>query len=363
MKDLLGDEVQSKGSRVKASEDRFWQVIRTSPVATILRSLDTGRVVDVNERYAQLVGYTREELVGHTVYDFNIWADVADAERILGELERVGTIRDAESRFRRKSGEIREVLICGELVTVDGERMVVGMLIDITERKRMERKLTRSREQLRALTARLQKIREEERIRIARELHDEIGGFLTVLKLDLSSMASQVPSLTAEARRRLDAMGATIVSAIGAVRRICSDLRPSLLDHIGLGAAIEWQLAEFQSKTGIRCALLGGLEDDSRLDPDRATATFRILQEALTNVARHAGAKQVSVRLEADAERLHLEIQDDGRGIDSETVLAPTSLGLLGMQERVFPFGGSVEVRGESGVGTTVEVSVPLGVA
>jgi two-component system, NarL family, sensor histidine kinase UhpB len=345
---------------VENGEDRFWQVFRTSPVATILRSLETGRVVDVNERYEQLVGYNRDELIGRNVYELNIWADLAEAERILGQLERVGTLRDVEGHFRRKSGELRDVLICGDLAVVGGEKMVVGMLIDITERKRMERQLTRSREQLRALSARLQKIREEERIRIARELHDEIGGFLTVLKLDLSALGSQAQDLSSETRRRLDAMGSTIVSAIGAVRRICSDLRPSLLDHIGLGAAIEWQLAEFQSKTGIRCALLGGLEDDEKLDPDRATAAFRILQEALTNVARHAGAKQVSVRLGADAERLHLEIQDDGRGIDPETVGAPSSLGLLGMQERVFPFGGSVEVRGESGVGTTVEVSVPL---
>ena len=340
----------------------LWTFLRTSPVATILRSLATGRIVDVNERYVELVGYGRDELIGGSVFDLGLWAFPDQAEEVLSQLRNEGWVRDHEARFRRKSGELRDVLICGELTTVGKERMVVGMVIDITERKQIERALTRSREQLRALSARLQHIREEERIRIARELHDEIGGFLTVLKLELSRIESEVTDRSPALRGHLDSMASTIVAAIGSVRRICSDLRPSVLDHIGLGAAIEWQLAEFHSKTGVRYTLSGVIEDD-RLDADRATAAFRILQEALTNVARHAEAKRVTVRLDTEDDELRVEIRDDGRGVDPEAIAASTSLGLLGMRERVFPFGGSVDVRRAERGGTLVEVRLPLGQA
>lgn len=344
---------------IAASAPPFWQIFRTIPVATILRTLDSGLVLDVNERYADLVGFTRDELIGRTVYELDIWADAEAGERFLSELRRRGTIQDVEGRFRRKSGEIRDVLIASELVSVRGEPTVLGMLIDITEQKRNERALQRSGEQLRALSARLQRIREEERIRIARELHDEIGGFLTVLKLDLSRLAAELGPGAEEIRGRLDAMAGTVVAAIGSVRRICSDLRPSLLDHIGLGAAIEWQLAELHTKTGIRFTLSGAIDDD-RIDAERATAAFRILQEALTNVVRHAEAKRVTVRVATEDEKLRLEIRDDGCGITAESAAAPTALGLLGMRERVFPFGGSVEVRPAAHRGTVVEVLLPL---
>ncbi|MGH7819717.1 MAG: ATP-binding protein, partial [Candidatus Binatia bacterium] len=294
-----------------------------------------------------------------TVYELHLWADEAEGQRRVAELRRHGSLRNAEGRFRHKSGEIRNVLISAELTEIDGETVVIGMIIDITERKRMETELRRSREQLRSLTARLQQIREEERIRIARELHDEIGGFLTVLKLDLSSLGTDARSAAPAFARQLETISRRIVSAIGAVRRICSDLRPSLLDNIGLTAAIEEQVQEWKAKTGIRCTMSARI-DDQNLDPDRATATFRILQEALTNVARHAGASAVNVGLWTEEGRLRLEIRDDGRGIAEETVTDSTSLGLLGMKERVFPFGGTVEIRGGAGGGTTVDVSIPL---
>lgn len=345
--------------RLGPSQDRFFKVFRASPVAIILRTLREGRVIDVNDRYTELVGFRREELIGRTVYELSLWADQAEGDRILEKIRREEALRNVEGRFRHKSGEIRDVLISGELTSIDGETVVIGMVIDITERKRMETELMRSREQLRSLGVRLQQIREEERIRIARELHDEIGGFLTVLSLGLSSLASELATSSPDLEQRLKSMSATIVRAIGAVRRICSDLRPSLLDNIGLTAAIEWQVQEWQAKTGVRCAVSSTV-DDERLDPDRATAAFRILQEALTNVARHAQATRVTVGLWTEGDQLRLEIHDDGRGIAEETVGHASSLGLLGMRERVFPFGGIVDIHGCPAEGTTVDVSIPL---
>jgi len=341
------------------SDERFFKVFQASPVAIILRTLAEGRVIDVNKRYTELVGFKREELVGRTVYELGLWADRSQGERVLDRLRQKGKLRNVEGRFRHKSGEIRDVLIWGELTEIDGETVVIGMIIDITERKRMETELRRSREQLRSLSARLQQIREEERMRIARELHDELGGFLTVLKLDLSSLGKEPATSSASFRQKIQAMESTIVAAIGSVRRICSDLRPSLLDHIGLTAAIEWQVEEWKAKTSLRCAVSSTI-DDERLDPGRATAAFRVLQEALTNVARHAQATSVHVRLWNEGPCLRLEVRDNGRGIAEATVDDATSLGLLGMKERVFSYGGKVDIHGAAGEGTIVDVAIPL---
>jgi PAS domain S-box-containing protein len=344
---------------INTSEERFFKVFQASPVAIILRTLDEGRVLDVNERYTDLVGFTREEMIGRTVDELGLWADRKQGERVLDRLRREGSLGNVEGRFRHKSGQPRDVLISGELTELDGQTVVIGMIIDITERKRMENELMRSREQLRRLSARLQQIREEERIRIAREIHDELGGFLTVLKLDLSSLGKEATTSSPSFRLQLDSMAKTMVAAIGSVRRICSDLRPSVLDHIGLAAAIEWQVQEWQAKTGIRCTTSSRI-DDEHLDPGRATAAFRILQEALTNVARHARATSVQVRMWTELGRLRLEVRDNGCGIDETTVSDATSLGLLGMKERVFTFGGRVDIYGSPQRGTTVDVSIPL---
>ena len=342
------------------SEERFFKVFQASPVAIILRTLDEGRVIDVNERYGELVGFSRAEMIGRTVHELGLWADPTEGARILDRMRREGSVSNVEGRFRHKSGAIRDVMISGELTEFDGQAVVIGLIIDITERKRMENELMRSRELLRLLSARLQQIREEERMRIAREIHDELGGFLTVLKLDIASLGKE-PAAQAF-RQKQEAISNTIVAAIGSVRRICSDLRPSVLDHIGLTAAIEWQVEEWQAKTGVRCAMSSSIDEEC-IDPGRATAAFRVLQEALTNVARHAHASDVRVRLWTEAGRLRLEVRDNGRGIVDSTMGDTTSLGLLGMKERVFSFGGSVEISSAPGQGTTVDVSIPLEVA
>jgi PAS domain S-box-containing protein len=340
-------------------DDRFFKVFQASPVAIILRTLSEGRVIDVNASYTELVGFRREELIGHTVHELGLWADPSQGERVLDRLRRKGVVRNVEGRFRRKSGDLRDVLIWGELTEIRDETVVIGMIVDITERKRMETELRQSREQLRSLSAHLQQIREEERMRIARELHDELGGFLTVLKLDLASLCKEPTTGSASFRQKIDSMSKAIVGAIGSVRRICSDLRPSVLDHIGLTAGIGWQVEEWQAKTGIRCTMRSAIDDES-IDSGRATAAFRVLQEALTNVARHAHATNVQVQLWIADGRLRLEIHDDGCGIADRTVADATSLGLLGMKERVHSYGGTVEIRGAPACGTTVDVSIPL---
>jgi len=203
-------------------------------------------------------------------------------------------------------------------------------------------------------------VREEERIHIAREIHDELGQALTGLKFDLNSFARNYESDDAEARQeKQQALNVAIDRIINSVRRIASGLRPEVLDEIGLAAAFEWQAREFQRRTGIRChvSIAAHFADP---DKDRSTALFRIFQELLTNVARHANATRVNVSLSHGESALALCVEDNGRGIKESEAKSPRSLGFLGLRERVLAFGGSIDVKGDEGKGTRVCVSVPV---
>lgn len=221
-----------------------------------------------------------------------------------------------------------------------------------------EAKLQASYLRLRALATRLQAVREEERTRIARELHDELGQALTALKFDVTWIRNRLPG-ESPVREKTDLMLKLIEKTIGTVRQLSSELRPGMLDDLGLAEAIEWQAQEFQSRTGIKTNVTLTDEDFS-LTQAQSTALFRIFQETLTNVARHADATDVDVKLDLDEQELLLYVKDNGRGITSDDLLSARSLGLLGMRERALAVGGDVDINGAPGKGTTVVVKIPL---
>jgi signal transduction histidine kinase len=229
----------------------------------------------------------------------------------------------------------------------------------VKERTRAEQEARDSREQLRALTSHLQSVREDERTNVAREIHDELGQMLTGIKIDVSWVAGRLSADQDALRTKIRTIGTLIDATIQSVRRIASALRPGLLDDLGLIAAIEWQVQEFQSRTGTPTRLTA---EPSEIEPDRecSTAIFRILQEALTNVIRHAEATAVHITLKADAARLIMEVIDNGKGIAQHALADRHSLGLLGMRERALALGGTVAFRGRPGQGTTVTVVMPL---
>lgn len=236
----------------------------------------------------------------------------------------------------------------------------VHVIHDITERKQAEIALRDSLEQLRNLSARLESAREQERTRIAREIHDELGHALTVLKMDVAWVAARFGSEPEALAERTRSMSSLIDRTIGTVRAIATELRPSLLDDLGLLAAIEWEAAEFERRTGIRTRVAGP-DRPPALDDERATAVFRIVQEALTNVARHAHAGSVAVRLESGPEGVVLEVRDDGRGVTAAEVAASGSLGIIGMRERARAAGGRMTLEGKPGGGTRLRVTLPPG--
>lgn len=236
------------------------------------------------------------------------------------------------------------------------ENEVLSVQRDITERKRSEQALRRSREQLRNLNTYLHSVREEERAHISREVHDALGQKLTSLRMDVTLLRRELSGNGADAR--LDEMEDRLESTIQAVRRISSELRPPVLDDVGLGAAVRWESKQFESRSEIPCEV-SVPAGDLGLDPDLATDLFRLFQEALTNVARHAEASSVEVRLAHEGSDLVLTVADDGRGIRADEIDDAGSFGLLGMRERVNRWDGRLEFDAGSQDGTTVTVRVP----
>ena len=232
----------------------------------------------------------------------------------------------------------------------------------IVSRRNVGDQVRESREELRALSSHLQSMIERERARIAREIHDELGQELTGLKFDISWLRNRaLEKPDADEVEKLNSTLKGIDGAIRSVRRIATELRPAVLDTLGLTAAIEWQAKDFEDRTGVRCRF-DSLDEDLALDQERATAVFRIFQEALTNIARHAKATEVSIALTRQNGHLLLQMKDNGRGIDPEKLHGAYSLGILGMQERVRLLNGEISIQGEPGKGTRVSVDIPVSV-
>ncbi|TAK08714.1 MAG: PAS domain S-box protein [Candidatus Manganitrophaceae bacterium] len=225
--------------------------------------------------------------------------------------------------------------------------------------RNVEKELRHSQEQLRSLSSRLHSMVEEERTRISREIHDELGQLLTILKMELSWLKKRLPKKEELLRDRTKSMAKLVDTTVQTLRKISTELRPGVLDDLGLTAAIEWQVQEFQARTKLCCSLTVRPEEIT-LDPERSTTVFRIFQETLTNIVRHANADEVAIRLEKTEESLTLEVRDNGKGITQNQITNSKSLGLLGIRERALLWGGTVHISGLPGKGTTVTVQIPL---
>ncbi len=329
-----------------------------------------GRIIDCNESMARMLGYaSREELLTRPAAE--LYHSDADRAAFIAELRRRnGTLTNYELRLRRRDGKTAYILENVHLDEAAGGRepLIHGTMVDITQRELAEAALRESEqrhrqlsEDLRRLTQRLQTVREEERSRIAHEVHDELGRPLAVLRQSAQWLTEQ-GELGAPALERVGAMLGLLNGTLDAVRRICAELRPTVLDEFGLVAAIEWQLGEFERRTRIACTASLPL-DEPTMPRDQATAVFRVLQESLSNVARHSSARRVSVRLTVDVGRVKLSARDDGVGISSAAASSRASLGLAGMRERCLAWGGQLEITGTPGVGTLVELDMPLAAA
>lgn len=309
-----------------------------------------------------------ERLYGHPLQAFfadrDLWLKVIhpdDRERVrshLPEFLRSGAA-DLEYRIVRPDGEVRWVRDRGRVVYAeDGSvQRLDGIVTDVTEHVRAGEALRETTLALRRLAAHLESVREDESGRIAREVHDELGGNLTMLKLGLASALERLGPRTA-ARPTLESLLGVAQSTIQIVKRISSTLRPPMLDTLGLVETIRWHINEFSQLSGLQVDVQ--LPEYVRLSQERSTAMYRVVQEALTNVARHAGARRVSVRAQKKQGELVMEISDDGRGISEDELRKDNSYGILGMRERSLYLGGEFSIHGEPGKGTTIRLRLPL---
>jgi PAS domain S-box-containing protein len=350
------------------AERRQEQIATAEQAALLELTQDSVFVIDMEgkvlfwSRGAEvMLGYSKGQAAGKISHDLLRTEFPQPLAEIRAELMRVG---HWEGDLIETAQDGRRIVVAGRWALQWGKRdqapRVLVINSDITARKRGEESLVLQREQLRALAERLQWVREEDRKRVARDLHDQIGQILTAIKMDMTWMSRHLPESEGKILARLTESIQLINDGVKAVRTICSGLRPGVLDDLGLAAAIEWQASEFASRNGIRCEV-SVPPVDLHLDGDRATATFRIFQECLTNVIRHSQAKSVRVALCQEEESILLVVEDDGIGF-SESALSNSlgSLGLLGMKERAQFCGGDVHISSSAGSGTTVTVRVPL---
>jgi PAS domain S-box-containing protein len=327
----------------------------------IFRSSRDGRILLANPEFARILGYDARAQLEALNLARDVYFDPRERETLIAQHEPGQPGWTIEIQWKRRDGMPIWVLLSAHAVKDEAGRLryFEGFVHDITERRQAAQELARSRKRLRQLAARLEDVREQDRKTIAREIHDELGQALTALRLDLSWIVGRLPPRPVRLAAKTQAMIGVVDQTIAAVRRIATQLRPPILDDLGLVAAIEWQAGETAARTGIRCAL--ELPDEVRLDDTRATAVFRIFQEALTNVVRHAGADSVYVSLRATAEDLTLEVRDDGRGITAAQLSDQGALGLLGMRERAEAVGGMLDVFAGATEGTTVVLRLPVG--
>ncbi|MEW6584747.1 MAG: response regulator [Nitrospirota bacterium] len=362
---VLLRQVLSRAVRVKRLQqaEKKYRSIFENAVGGIYQAVPEGRLITANYALARILGYdSPEELI----------RELTDSERKLyveswRRNEFIRLMRDNdfvtgfESLAYRKDGS--RIWISENAISVRDSAGTLlyyeGTVEDVTERKRAEEELKRSREQLRYLSAYLESAREQERMYIAREIHDELGQILTTLKMDVHWLRSRISADRRQLLSKIHSMADSVDVAVKTVQRISAELRPRFLDDLGLAAAVEWQVEEFRNRTGIRCELVCEPEDMNP-NQDVSTAVYRILQETLTNVVRHARATVVRVSLREKGEAVILEVNDNGKGISTDQIAGPKSYGLTGIRERAHLLGGQVSISGIRDRGTAVNVCIPL---
>ncbi|MDX1701218.1 MAG: PAS domain-containing sensor histidine kinase, partial [Melioribacteraceae bacterium] len=361
---IIKDITERKNSELELieSEKKFRMLFNNANDAvfvTQLRKNKTyGDFIEVNDVACNRFGYTKEEFLKLSpsaivqpkyIVEFN-----RSIETLLKENHIIYQVI-----HRAKDKKLIPTEVSAHLFPYEGELTVLSIARDITERKEAEDKLRRTSTVLRNLASHLQSIREEERTLIAREIHDELGQVLTVLKIQITLLANKLNDDQKKLKDKINSLSQVIDDSVELVQRITSKLRPNILDELGLIPAIEWQTQEFENATGKNFSL-SLPTSEVRINKEKSTVIFRIYQEAVTNVIRHASAEHVYITLNHYHPKLILEVKDNGLGISAEQIKNSRSLGIIGMKERALAVGGEVNIEGIPTKGTTVKVEIPF---
>ena len=349
---------------LQISEQRFAKAFSANPQPMSLTTLAEGRYIDVNESFLQMSGYSREEVIGDTSLRLRIFEKPEDRERLVGPLRENGSVRNLETKFRTKGGEFRTLLSSAERFDLNGLQCVLVASSDITDRKRLEEERLHAEIELSQLTARLFNLQDEERRRIARELHDGTAQNLFAISMDIDQMRKQTCDGNSELKSLLDETASLCDQSLQEIRTLSYVLHPPLLDHAGLVSALKWYVEGFNKRSGIAVNLLA-LENVGRMKSEIETALFRIVQESLTNIRRHASSETASIRLRRNQSDICLEIEDHGQGIKAPEPHGLTDemyglgVGIPGMRQRLRQLGGRLDITTSSS-GTVVTAVIPL---
>jgi PAS domain S-box-containing protein len=354
------DERKKAEGAILESEKKYRYLFNNNPAVIIIWDLETLAILEVNNTAVKEYGYTPDEFKKLNVTDYRPpedWQLVKDfAAKMLNGPE--STSRSVWRHYK-KNGELMYMDITSHRMAYNNHPAILSVAENITQRMIIEEQLRKSYDDIRLLNAHLETIREEERAFIAREIHDELGQQLTALKMDTSWLSKKLTVNDPQTSQRLNSMISLIDETVKTVRRIASDLRPGILDDLGLIAALEWQSNEFEKRTGIKVAFYAEIAELS-LDKNCSTALFRVYQELLTNIARHSFATLVETNIRVDAEKLIMSVSDNGKGFDVNNVKAKNTLGLMGINERVAMLHGQLQLNSVANKGTSIIITIPL---
>ncbi len=349
-------------------EERYKAIFELSPFILVLNDFETNRYVDVNRKFSNLTKIEKQSCLGKTPFELGLIPDPK-----LDELLREAILSNkAIEQFELPSltfGKDYTFLFWSQIIELLGKKYVLTALQDISDRKKVEKdlmvseakyknlseQLAESREQLRALAAHIQNVREEERIFIAREIHDELGHLLTVMKLDLEEVKINAASKPENYAEKIDTLIELVNSGIYSVRKISTELRPGILDHFGLIPALEWFIQQFQIHSKINCNCFFGKESVN-LSSEESSTIFRIVQEVFTNIARHSKADTVKVNMAENDGHIVFNIKDNGVGFSQDNNSGKVSFGILGMKERAISIGAEFTIVSSPGNGTEISL-------
>ena len=347
---------------LQENEQKFRNISEQLPMPIAVFS-EKGDTRFLNQAFTDTFGYTREDIATSTDWINFAYPDKTVRDQINAKWERdylqnaLGTqkIRTSQYEVICKNGEQKTV----EFYISIGKRNIYVAFNDISGKVKAERDLKQSHKQLRELSSHLENIREEERKHISREIHDELGQQLTLLKLDLLQIGKKLHPSALELIDKMKQADELLAGIMRSVRKIATQLRPSILDNLGLVSALEWQSREFERNFGIRCVFESLLTDPS-FSEKQSNALFRIFQEALTNIARHSGATRVDAVLSEENNNIILEVNDNGKGFVQNGLSGKKTLGLEGMHERALMIDGAFRINSVPGKGTNIHISIPI---
>jgi PAS domain S-box-containing protein len=364
-------------SRLKSAEEYFNAIFEGSPFIIVINDTEDQKYIACNHFFIELKGLPKEEIIGKTAIELGFNQDPESDRKMLEILKRDGQIINYEWEFTPQGGQIQSFLVWSKVIEIEEKKYALTTLQDITENTKFKNELIASESkykglyqqmlktldelresqvQLRALASHLQEVREEEKISIAREIHDELGHLLTAVKLDLEEIRGNQSGSNLVADK-LDPVISVVDSCIDTARKISYDLHPGILDHFGLIPALEWMTGQFTIRTKIRCRFIlpEALPDFSKSE---SIVIFRIFQEIFTNITRHSRANDIEINLKSHEQKILFTILDDGIGFDTSLTAKNPSLGILSMKERALSIGAELSIESEPGKGTIIRLQI-----